>query len=76
MCNNVNFHWTMQPREVKITNKSNIMTVFQGISRHVNIMDLNLTKSRSLIPDSLSWLLRWIVVKPEKEVEDELVNRV
>ena len=44
----------------------------QGISvRPPNIMDLTLTKSKSVIPDSLDWLLRWVIAKPEKEDEDE-----
>ena len=44
----------------------------QGILvRPPSIIYLTLTKSKSLIPDSLYWLVRWVIPKPEKEGEDE-----
>ena len=30
-----------------------------------------MTKAKSLIPDSLYWLLRWVIAKPEKEDDDD-----
>lgn len=45
----------------------------QGISlRPPNISDLSLTKSKSLIPDKLYWLLRWIITNSDKEGEGDL----
>ncbi len=32
---------------------------------------MSLTKAKSLIPDSLYWLLRWVIAKPEKEDDDD-----
>ena len=44
----------------------------QGISvRSPSIMDLTLTKPNSLLPDSLYWLIRWVIAKPENEGDDE-----
>jgi hypothetical protein len=44
-----------------------------GISvRPPNIADLSLTKSKSLIPDKLYCLLRWIITNPDKEGEGDL----
>lgn len=45
----------------------------QGISlRPPNISDFSLTKSKSLIPDKLYWLLRWIITNSDKEGEGDL----
>ena len=32
---------------------------------------LTLKKAKSLIPDSLYWLLRWVIAKSEKEDDDD-----
>lgn len=45
----------------------------QGISlRPPNISHLSLTKSKSLIPDKLYWLLSWIITNSDKEGEGGL----
>ena len=36
-----------------------------------SVVDLSLTKAKSLIPDSLYWSLRWIIAKAEKEGDDD-----
>ena len=44
----------------------------RGISiRPPSVVDLSLTKAKSLIPDSLYWLLRWVIAKPAKEDDDD-----
>ena len=40
--------------------------------RSPSVVDLSLTKSKSLIPGSLYWLLRWVIAKPEKEDDDDV----
>ena len=48
------------------------LTDCHGISiRSLNVVDLSLTKAKSLIADSLYWLLRWVIAKPEKEDNDD-----
>ena len=48
------------------------ITDCRGISiRPPSVVDLSQTKAKSLIPDSLYWLLRWIIAKPEKEDDDD-----
>ena len=40
--------------------------------RPPSVVDLSLTKAESLIPDSLHWLLRWVIIaKLEKEDDDD-----
>ena len=36
-----------------------------------SVVDSSLTNAKSLIPDSLYWFLRWIIVTPKKEDDDE-----
>ena len=49
------------------------ITQCQGISvKPLNINDLTLKCSRCMIPDSLYWILCWIIANPGNEVEDEL----
>ena len=42
-----------------------------NIIRPPSVVDLFLTKTKSLIPDSLYWLQRWVIAKPEKEDDDD-----
>ena len=43
-----------------------------GVSiRPPSVVDSSLTKAKSLIPDSLHWLLRWAITKSEKEDDDD-----
>ena len=48
------------------------ITDCRGISiRSPSVVDLFLTNAKSLIPDNIYWLLRWIIAKPEKEDDDD-----
>ena len=50
------------------------ITDCQGISiRPPNLHDLTLISARSLIPESLYWILRWIILNPSSE-EDEFTS--
>ena len=36
-----------------------------------SVVDVSLTNAKSLIPDRIYWLLRWIIPNPEKEDNDD-----
>lgn len=48
----------------------------QGISaKPPNIHDITLECSRSMIPGSLYWILRWIITNSGNEIEDDLTSK-
>ena len=48
------------------------ITDSRGISiRPPSVVDSSLTKAKSLIPESIYWLLRWVIAKSEKEDDDD-----
>ena len=48
------------------------ITDCRGISiRPPSVEDSSLTKEKFLNPDSLYWLLRWVIAKPEKGDDDD-----
>ena len=48
----------------------------RGISiRPPSVVDVSLTNAKALIPDTIYWLLRWIIAKPEKENDDDFSSQ-
>ena len=51
------------------------VTDCRGIStKPTSDVDSSLTKAKSLIPDSLYGLLRWVIAKSDKEGDDDFIS--